>query len=48
MTILRIKLPVSVNKLKLLLRSLLAKNSEVGFSDLANFPDNDRPNSPKH
>ncbi len=48
MTILKFNLPVSVNKLKLLLRSLLANNSEVGFSDLGNSPDNNKLNSPKH
>ncbi len=47
MTILTFKLSVSVDKLKLLLLSLLAENSEVGFSDLANS-DNNKPNIQKN
>ncbi len=48
MTILKFNLPVSVNKLKLLLQSLLANNSEVDVPDLNKSPDSDRSKRSNH
>lgn len=48
MTILTFKLPVSEDKLQLLLSSLLAQNLEVDVPDLNKSPDSDRSKRSNH